>query len=343
MTFSFHNRIRLQDNKRLDIGADRYDLTTGAGDAERVVLQSGIQDQRIKDVGELFFGGRGYADFESAFAAGIKWRQIVSAVLARLATGTEFGDHERENLQPQTVDPGFVATLGLDATQLWYKDRIGLLVFETDPPARFGFLSADGMGFDNFPLHAPALISAAQGRHSGEWNDELTLAYQLVHASLTDSRNHEARFILAVTAIEALIPYRERIPEVVAILDSLISHVNNMPETGSRRHRFRLRRHRFPEIDDETRNVVLRLLDSDKFDSVRSFGLKLSDRLTRNYAGMSPRKYFDYVYGTRSDLAHGNLRNVPRLSRDALNQEFTELWNFVLDLLEAWTPDYSGR
>ncbi len=84
------------------------------------------------------------------------------------------------------------------------------------------------------------------------------------------------------------------------------------------------------------------MLDSDQFESVRSFGLKLTDRLTRQYGGKSPRKYFDYVYGTRSDLAHGNLRDVLRLSRDALNQEYLELLTFVLDILEAWTPDYSG-
>jgi hypothetical protein len=191
MTFSFRNLIRLQDNKRLNIEAESYDLTD-ENDAERVVLQTGEQGKQIKEVGLVSFGGRGYADFESALAAGIKWRQIVSSVLARLATGAEFADQERENLVPQTVHPDFVAALGLDATQLWYKDRIGLLIFETDPPARFVFLSAKGVGQEDFPVHAPAWISAAQSRHSGEWNDELKLAYQLVHASLTNSRNHEA-------------------------------------------------------------------------------------------------------------------------------------------------------
>jgi hypothetical protein len=57
---------------------------------------------------------------------------------------------------------------------------------------------------------------------------------------------------------------------------------------------------------------------------------------------MPPRKYFDYVYGTRSDLAHGNLRNMSRLERDGLNQGYLQLLFFVLDILEAWTPDYSG-
>ena len=196
MTFSFRNRIRLQDNKRLDTEAESYDMSTDEDDAERVILQSGFRGQQMKDVGELFFTGSGYADFESALAAGIKWRQIVSAVLARLATGTEFGDHERENLEPREIPPEFRTEVGLDGSHRWYFDRIGLLVFETDPLARFALLSFKGVGVEDFPLNAPALISAAQSRHSGEWNDELKLAYQLFHASLSDSKNHEARFIL---------------------------------------------------------------------------------------------------------------------------------------------------
>ena len=58
---------------------------------------------------------------------------------------------------------------------------------------------------------------------------------------------------------------------------------------------------------------------------------------------MNRRKYLDFVYGTRSDLAHGKLRNVPKLSTYALNQQYSELLRFVLDILEAWTPDYSEQ
>jgi hypothetical protein len=36
------------------------------------------------------------------------------------------------------------------------------------------------------------------------------------------------------------------------------------------------------------------------------------------------------------------LRDIPKLSRDALRKHYSELLRFVLDQLEAWTPDYSG-
>jgi hypothetical protein len=322
MTFSFRNRIRLQTGKRLAVEAESYELL-GDG-AERVVLQSGLRDQLIKDVGELALIGSGYPDFAAALQAGVRWRQIVSAVLARLATGAEFGDHLSENLVPRRCPVQLLQILNFDESALAYFDRIGLLIFDTEPAAEFIFASGDAIGSEAFPQNAPALISGAQGRDSGEWNDELKLAYQLIHASLSDNRNPEARFILAVTAIEALIPYRYRFPEVVDVLDALKAHVDARAD-----------------LDDETRDLVLRLLDGDKSESVRGFGLKLTDRLTRNYDGKPPRKYFDYVYGTRSDLAHGNLRDAPRLGIDALNQQYVELLAFVLDILEAWTPDYS--
>jgi hypothetical protein len=52
MTFSFRNRITLQDNKRLNVEAETYDLTD-ENDAERVILRSGQTGQQIKDMGEL--------------------------------------------------------------------------------------------------------------------------------------------------------------------------------------------------------------------------------------------------------------------------------------------------
>src|SRR4051794_11014124 len=110
--------------------------------------------------------------------------------------------------------------------------------------------------------------------------------------------------MLLVNALDALIPRTWRHQRAGDLLDSLITIVEQ------RAH-----------IENDLREVVSTLLESDKFESVRSFGLKLADRLTGQYGGTTARKYFDAVYGTRSDLAHGNLRDIPKLSRDALSQQ----------------------
>jgi hypothetical protein len=245
-----------------------------------------------------------------------------------MALSVEFGDDDESKITPEKFEhQEFRIRLGIEPDKIAYLDRFGLLVHETEPKPRFVNLS---MGTPDVcvPLDEEGTRDStdqALHRYNGVWNDEIKLAYQLVHASLAND-NPEARFILAVTAIEALIPYRLRIPEVVDVLDSLIAHLGE--QEG---------------ILEEPLAAVLRLLESDKYDSVRSFGLKLTDRLTGEYGGKKPRKYFDLVYGTRSDLAHGNLRDIPKLSTHALNQQYAELLRFVLDILEAWTPDYSGR
>ncbi len=293
------------------------------------MLRPGEPDKKLSEVDELIISGDGYDSLESALAAGRKWRQVASSVFARMLLSVDFGDDDesRAVLEEITVTGPGLEMIGVTPGDVIYDDRDGLSVYRTEPERRFIHIS---MGTPSVHVslsreQTHERVEQALQRHAGIWNDELKLAYQLVHSSLAN-QNHEARFILAVTAIEALIPYRQRVPEVVAVLDHLIAHINDMP--GS-------------EVNGEVRDIILKLLESDKFESIRQFGLRLSDRLTRDYGGMSPRRYFDFVYGTRSDLAHGNLRDAPRLSRHALNEAYVELLAFALDILEAWTPDYS--
>ena len=290
------------------------------------MIQPGFHNKKINEVSELAISGSGYESAEAALGAGRKWRQVMSSIFARMILSVDFGGDDEEKIAPEQFKAGgLLQKLGLASGEIVYTDRFGFLVHKTEPKRRFVNLSM-GTPLVYVSLGEQAthdLTDQALQRHTGDWSDELKLAYELVHASMADD-NPEARFILLVTAIEALIPYRERIPPVVAVLDLLIAHANQ--QTG---------------INKETLEAVLRLLESDKFESVRSYGLKLADRLSGEYDGKAPRKYFDDVYETRSDLAHGNLRNIPKLSTDALNQQYSELLRFVLDILESWTPDYS--
>jgi len=295
---------------------------------ERIMIQPGFLDKTINEVTELFISGSGYPTAQAALEGGRKWRHIMSSVFARMAMSVDFGDDDENKITPREFTAGSQVTrmLGMEDGEIGYHDRLGLFVHKTEPKRRFVYLSAGtpDVYVSMSEQEARDRVEPALQRYSGTWSDELKLAYELVHASLAND-NAEARFILLVTAIEALIPRKWRNQSAVDLLDSLITIVEQ------RAH-----------IENDLREVVSTLLESDKFESVRSFGLKLADRLTGQYGGTTARKYFDAVYGTRSDLAHGNLRDIPKLSRDALSQQYSELLRFVLDLLEAWTPDYSG-
>ena len=106
--------------------------------------------------------------------------------------------------------------MGFKLDDKFFKDRIGLLIFEA--PAQFGYVQLYGVVNEAFnPQKTHDMVEAADALFNGTWSDELGLACKLVHASLSD-KNPESKFILAVTAVEALIPYRLRIPEVVTVL-----------------------------------------------------------------------------------------------------------------------------
>lgn len=329
MTFSFRNRVRiLVDVPQLYANAEELRLTNSNSD-ELVVIRSTEQDQMISETTELIVIGSGYQSGEAALNAGVKWRQVVSQYMARMTIPVELGDDDKENAYPREIEVtgDGLAMIGIHSGDVIYDEhRFGLYVYPTEPARRFVHIA---MGTPNVVVSIqesevrdgvqPALL-----RQSGVWGQELNLAYDLVHAAFANG-NPEAKFILMVTAVEALIPYRQRNdPEVVLLLDSLISRVEGCAI-----------------FDVHVRDVVIRLLASDRNDSVRSFGLKLTERLTGQYANLTPHKYFDHAYGKRSELAHGNIREAAILGSEALNQQFAELTRFVLDILEVWTPDYS--
>lgn len=318
-SYAFRNRINIMSNNRFN-----YDTPTQvispAGGEDHIVVTAALPNKTIKQCTSLNLWGSPYPSFDVALAAGRKWRQIAMSVFSRLATGCEFGDDDDDNLQPRDVDERhYRGMFGLTMDDRVYWDRTGLFVFSASPQPHFINLTVDAYGLSGLS-DLPSLIAGAENRYTGVWSDDLLLAYQLVHAGLSETRNPASRHVLTVTAIEALIPYRERYPELSQLLDEL------QPVAAGMSH-----------YDEDTRAAVKKLLDSDKMDSVRRYGIKLTHRVAGKYGGMSSKKYFDHVYGLRSDLAHGNPRDSEALTDDALNKEFLELLRFVLDILESWT------
>lgn len=293
-------------------------------------MRSATNGQLVGDATELVVVGSGYSSSDQALQSGVKWRQVVSQYMARMRIPVEFGSDDKENAHPEEVEVkgDGLAMMGILPGDVIYDERrFGLYVYPTEPSRRFLHLTM-GTPYVWMSVQEDEVregILPALSRQNGVWGSELKLAYDLVHAAFSNG-NPEAKFILMVTAVEALIPHRQRNDsEVLSLLDSLIAQVEGCAS-----------------CDDHVRDVVVKLLTSDKNDSVRSFGLKLADRLPGQYANLAPRKYFDNAYGKRSDLAHGNLREVATLGSEALNQQFAELTRFVLDILELWTPDYSN-
>jgi hypothetical protein len=317
-SWAFRNRFYIRSNNRFNFGTPTHVLSP-AGSHEHVVLAATGSDTAIVDCESLILWGSPYSTFDAAVAAGRKWRQIAMSVFPRLATGCDFGDDNYDMLRPFEIPSEQIRALhGLGPEFHLYRDRLGLLVFEWCAEPVFVHLSVDGKGLSGLG-DLPEMIAAAERRYSGVWSDELRLAYSLVHAALSATRSVEARHIFKVTALEALIPYREKHSELSRILDALIDSVDQLPGA----------------FDEDTREVAKKCLREDKRESVGKYGRELAGRLSGEYDGMSPQKFWNKVYDIRSGLAHGNPRNEE--VKVDLGRNSLELLRFVLDILESWT------
>lgn len=136
MAYSFRNRFKY-DGVRFGSDAQEYVLAEPPSEDGRVVLQALKPDQAIKDTNELILQGSGYADFDSAAAAGRRWRHYLSVAMARDRKAVDFGDDDESQLAPI-----WDQMAGPDDQIL--PDRHGLLVFPTWPPATYVRLQARG-------------------------------------------------------------------------------------------------------------------------------------------------------------------------------------------------------
>jgi hypothetical protein len=147
---------------------------------------------------------------------------------------------------------------------------------------------------------------------------QLDLAYRLIHLALLNA-HVEVKYILFVTAIEALIP--DSMPEkgdtaFVAALQELIGYAKQPSRFAS-----------------QTRDKVLGSLGYLKRESISSYGVKLAAKLSGTYDGLSPGEYFERAYKRRSRLVHGSLSGGSRLDTREIGRELNTLRDFALDLL----------
>lgn len=318
-SYAFRNRFDITSNSRFNVSDGTYILSDAQ---EYVCLTSTLGSKTIKNCTSLALWGSAYADFDTALIAGRKWRQIATWIFAQLAIACDFGDDDEENLNPLDNVPLHIRySVGISDDDRAYRDRVGLLVFPVHPrEPRFVYFAYEAVGLSGLG-DLPNLITKAQHQHSTPWPEQLRLAWDLVHAGLGDP-NPEAKYILTVTAVEALIPYREEHAHLSGLLDALKPIADGLAQ-----------------FDEDTKEEVKKLLQYNKMNSVRRYGLQLADRLPGTYDGLAPKKYFDKAYGTRSDLAHGNLRNKANLTKSALIHQYDELRRFVIDILDSWAAN----
>jgi Apea-like HEPN len=328
--YSFRNGVRTAAHRRLVETVPEFVLS----EHDNVVLlpaNAMSSDALLSKTTIFVIQGSGYQALDEAFKAAREWRQYLTIGAARQGFPIEIGGLNEQNLEPHQfptwnrnlVKDELLQKFNLERSDRILVDRIGLMVYETEPAAKFIY--------PDWPdsivgCSAKAIRVAIGVIRTGDptvWSNRISLAYRIVHASLI-ANDDEARYILLVTAIEAILPDKqERSTDVVGVIDSLIKTLANTPAGAAR-------------------DVVAALLREDKNESIGRLGAELANQLSRqNYGGMTAKKYFQHIYGTRSRLVHGHLNRLSDDIRDVID-DYKELLQFVLDMLEESAKSIPG-
>lgn len=267
----------------------------------------------FKNADWLILRGEGFPSSDAAFEAGMLWRQQLLVAFAKAEIGADFDAVPMQHEEGDREQSG---------------EARGLRVYPQPPQGlkiRFGGRVEIQVArlLDNFLSED---LSAARTLVPDGLNQQLELAYETFHMALT-ATNPEIKYILFVTAIEALIVDTK--PEkddkvLVAALEDLQREVGESERWT-------------PQV----RCQIAAVLENAKKKSITGLGKELAGRLDPGkYDGKSAKSFFYENYAGRSAIVHGNTTETERPVSAEIARRLPHLREFVLDLLtrESATP-----
>lgn len=305
MTWFFRNRIALNDKLLVSDNDDVRILDSGDRSIKLHIEGRG----EYGNVSAFILEGGEYPTPEDALSAGRLWRQRLSVTFARYGVSAEFDG----NPLPQRDGEDMPVDLHMP----------GLLVRSTKPIFRIeGYADAYasrplGRVLGTDLLESIELVGDGIDR-------QVELAFDLAHLALS-ATNADVRFILWVSAIEALIPNESPLIEnqaAIAYIDELIEQVKDDKK-----------------YNGSVRKKVINALERGRYQTITDVGASLVRLLDKEYGGQSPEQFFRESYAVRSALVHGNADESKRLGREEVQRRSFVLLQFVRDLLDAVLAD----
>ncbi|HZU46708.1 MAG TPA: hypothetical protein VFA16_05540 [Mycobacterium sp.] len=302
MPWWFHNRITVGDRKLEPQQQDQWVLHQSEG--ETVTLWK--NHDPTSDVDWLRLDGIQYETSDAAFEAGRRWRQYISIAFARLGIAVD-------------LDPNPLPMPRRHVDRPMDPEVPGLLVIPRPPPGLVGRVEywteiQPPIRLDNFTTQD---LPTVQAQFPNLLTRRLELAYNLFHLALAQA-NPELKYILLITAVEALIPDERplKAENVIELLELLRKQA--MASDGFNR---------------KARQRVAGILEIEKIETITKVGKTLAEKLTDQYDGQSAPDFFEVNYAGRSALVHGSTDPDKRPSPREVQRRIPHLQQFVLDLL----------
>jgi hypothetical protein len=311
MTYTF--RIRFKRATRGTVASDTHEIQLSAIGMPSLRLHSYSRDEPISKANELVLTGDPFDSADEAMSAGMRCQSALLVALARHRIGADFGVRSPK---PGTATSYLLDKLKTEAGARVLNDKYGLDVFETEPTPRFlkmgGLNCTIGTNCETFER-----TFSESANRIGQMTESEAVAFSLFNSSFFADYS-DARFLLLMMSIEALIDVRPRQEQALAFVDSLVQQAKaaQMPESDKR--------------------SIISSLGFLKCESISQAGRRLvSERLgDRAYLMKPPPKFFTHCYDLRSRLVHGL---APFPSREEIGEQAATLEVFVSDLLTAPT------
>lgn len=306
MSFSFRIRFNRPKTKAFLLKDAALTFSEPGERLSLLLLASG--DLSLNEALQMALIGSGYGTAEEAELAGRQFQNALMIALARVRLGADFG--------LRTPTSAFLTSYGLELLskqigQPVLNDEHGLMVFPSKPDPRFQYLDPEiTLGADSGEFVAAFKKSIAL---QPQITDRDLFAYTIFNASFFQP-SADARFLLLIMAIEALLVPLPRSNEGQAHVHSLIEQTKSASLAC-----------------DEIESMIgsLRWL---LHESINKAGQRLATERLGNkvYADKIAADFFKYCYQLRSRLVHG-IMPAPTVAEIRIVVPHLEV--FVSDLL----------
>jgi hypothetical protein len=252
----------------------------------------------------------GWPTQEAAESAGNLYSDVLARTLARLRIGADFGSRAAKSWF--TVDGLRLLQESTGRTVL--NDVHGLMIYESTGRPQLVFTSMQG-----------DMVRGVQGqqfievldhalKNTRELSDHERVSMELFNASFFQ-KSEDARFLLLMAGLEALIEVRSRSGSIAAHVQTLISVTESSKE-----------------LSQQERNTLKGALGQLQKESIGQAGRRLvTEKLeARTYLHLSPADFFSHCYRLRSRLIHGD---PPLPTREEVGSAAAQLEVMLSDLL----------
>ena len=312
----YNFRVRFLKSPRTTIALNDPQLAmpNRSGDPE-VTLVSRDGDKSLKDSSFLVLKSSGWSLKENAKSAGRLYFDALKRSLVRLRVGADFG--KRTQYSIYTEDG--LRMLQEPETLALMNDLPGLMVYESIGKTQFISTEVE----IGRAIQSGQLINIFEYalNNDRELSDNENVSIELFNASFFQ-KSDDARFLLLMCSLEALMVVEKRSASVGNHVDTLIS----LTEAAD-------------GLAPHEKGALISALGNLKNESIGQTGRKLvTEKLgNRVYEGKSPNDFFNLCYKLRSQLIHGGapLPTLEVVSTAACYLEVMVSDLLSIDLLDA--------